>query len=133
MGNKWVRHLQRSENKELRPWPLLIRTFNQREDSTCIQTSTLEKDSIKSNYPLKVASWSCSTPDPDDTNNNTESVTLFRSDKCTLYIEYKLFGEDTFNLEVSSVEEAFALIEQDNSTTDNLFPNSPQCKWKRVL
>ena len=133
MGNKWVRHLQRSENKELRPWPLLIRTFNQREDSTCIQTSTLGKDSIKSNYPLKVASWSCITQDSDDTNNNTESVTLFRSDKCSLYLEYKLFGEDTFNLEVSSVEEAFALIEQDNSTTDNLFPNSPQCKWKRVL
>ena len=133
MGNRWVRHLQRSENKELRPWPLLIRTFNQREDSTCIQTSTFEKETVKSNYALKVASWSCITQDSDDTNNNTESVTLFRSDKCTLYIEYKLFGEDTFNLEVSSVEEAFALIEQDNSTTDNLFPNAPQCKWKRVL
>lgn len=133
MGNKWVRYLQRSENIEPGPWPLLLRKTHQREGNNCRQTCTLQRDTIEIKKHLKVASWSCVTPDSDNTRNNKESVTLFWSDKCTLFLEYNLFGEDNFTLEVSSVEEAFALIEQDNYTTDTLYPNDPQFKWKRIL
>ncbi|WP_370575219.1 hypothetical protein [Methanomethylovorans sp.] len=133
MGNKWVRYLQRSENTEPGPWPLLLRKIHHREDNSCKQRCNFQRSVTEIEYPLEVASWSCITQDSDNKRNNKENVTLFWSDKCTLFLEYNLFGEKKFTLEVSSVEEAFALIEQDNYTTDKLYPNDPQFKWERIL
>lgn len=133
MGNKWVRYLQHSDNMGPGPWPLLLRKINQREDKKKTQKDTLQRDSIGTEYPLQVASWSCINPESDNTRHNIESVTLFWSDRFTLFLEYHLFAEENYKMEVSSVEEAFALIEQDNDTTEELYPGNPQFKWKRIL
>lgn len=133
MVNKWVRYLQYSDNTEPGPWPLLLRKIHKHEKEKYREKDKAKKDSTDIEYPLQVASWSCITHDSDNNGDHKESVTLFWSDKCTLFIEYRLFGEENFRMEISSVEEAFTLIEQDNDTTEKLYPDDPQFKWKRIL
>lgn len=132
MENKWIRHFQHSKNIELQPWPLLMKKIHKTEDGNWQHKNRSQSDRIELKYPLKVASWSCVAPNSDNAKNDTEDVTLFWSDDCTLFLEYNLSGEENFKLEVSSVKEALALIEQDNCTTEKLYPNAPQFKWKRI-
>jgi len=132
MGNKWTWHLKRSENTESEPWPELLRKMQRCEDKGSKQSNISQLDtSVK--YPLVVASWSCVCPGSENIQNNVEHVTLFWSHEYTLFLEYNLSEEDNFTLEVSSVEEAFELIEQDNDTTETVYPQDPQFKWKRIL
>lgn len=133
MGNKWTCYLTRSENMESKPWPLLLRQMKRRDDKNFQQPQISQIDANELKCPLMVASWSCICPDSDNIQNSKENVTLFWSHEYTLFLEYNLFGEDNFTLEVSSVEEAFELIEQDNETTEKLYPENLQFKWKRIL
>ncbi|OPY21648.1 MAG: hypothetical protein A4E24_00431 [Methanomethylovorans sp. PtaU1.Bin093] len=132
MENKWVRHFQHSENIELQPWPLLMKMIHKTEDANWQHKHRSQSDRIEVKYPFKVASWSCAAPNSNNAKNDTEDVTLFWSEECTLFLEYHLSGEENFKLEVSSVKEALSLIEQDNFTTEKLYPNAPQFKWKRI-
>lgn len=118
---------------ESKPWPLLLRQMKRRDDKSFQQPKISQIDANEFKYPLMVASWSCICPDSDNIQNSKENVTLFWSYEYTLFLEYNLFGEDNFTLEVSSVEEAFELIEQDNETTEKLYPEDLQFKWKRIL
>lgn len=131
MRNKWTCHLKRSENMESEPWPELLRKMQRREDESPKQSNISRLDtSVK--YPLPVASWSCICPGSDDIQHNIEYVTLFWSHEYTLFLEYNLSEEDNFKLEISSAEEAFELIEQDNDTTEAVYPQD-KFKWKRIL
>ncbi|TGC10715.1 hypothetical protein [Methanolobus halotolerans] len=58
-------------------------------------------------------------------------VRLLRLQNGQLVLRYNVAGEDTFEIEVGSTEEADNLISEDNMTTSELYPANPELQWNK--
>ena len=58
-------------------------------------------------------------------------VQLLRLETGQLVLMYNVAGEDDFEIEVGSTEEADKLILEDNHTTSELYPENPELQWHK--
>jgi hypothetical protein len=49
-----------------------------------------------------------------------------------LFLRYDVAGEIPFEMAVKSEDEAMDIIEEDNSTTEQLYPDKPELKWIKI-
>ncbi|WP_406656700.1 hypothetical protein V7O62_12680 [Methanolobus sp. ZRKC2] len=60
-----------------------------------------------------------------------DHVRLLQLQNGQLMLMYNVAGEDDFEVEVSSAEEADELIIEDNLTTSELYPENPELQWHK--
>ncbi|KXS42609.1 MAG: hypothetical protein AWU59_1548 [Methanolobus sp. T82-4] len=58
-------------------------------------------------------------------------VRLLQLHNGQLVLRYNVAGEDTFEMDVGSIEEADSLIMEDNMTTSELYPGNPELQWSK--
>lgn len=64
---------------------------------------------------------------------NEDSVRLLMSEGGRLFLRYDVAGESPFEMNVSSEDEAEQMIEEDNATTEQLYPFNPELKWIKII
>ncbi|AFV24792.1 hypothetical protein Mpsy_2589 [Methanolobus psychrophilus R15] len=58
-------------------------------------------------------------------------VQLLRSGSGQMMLRYNVTGEEVFEIDVHSVEEAEKVISEDNMTTSMLYPGNPEFQWSK--
>jgi len=48
-----------------------------------------------------------------------------------LLMKYYVTGEDDFEMQIQSEEEALSIIAEDNTTTSQLYPGRPELQWSK--
>ncbi|MFP4654446.1 MAG: hypothetical protein ACLFMM_02020 [Methanohalobium sp.] len=56
-------------------------------------------------------------------------VRLIKTNDGSLCLRYSIVSEEVDDIIVNSVEEAESIIEEDNITTEEIYPDNPELKW----
>jgi hypothetical protein len=59
-------------------------------------------------------------------------VRLFMAKDGKLSLRYDVAGEGPFEINVRSRDEAAKIIDEDNMTTEQLYPDNPELKWIKI-
>lgn len=59
-------------------------------------------------------------------------VKLLMTEGGRLFLRYEVAGENPFEMKVDSEDEATEIIDEDNSTTEQLYPDNPELKWIKI-
>ncbi|MHC1575756.1 MAG: hypothetical protein ACXQTE_00230 [Methanosarcinaceae archaeon] len=77
--------------------------------------------------------WECKSHGDDEIeldNDLRDVVSLIEFNDGTLVLKYELYVDEDITIPVDSIEEAMSIIEEDNATTEELYPGNPDIKWK---
>lgn len=61
-----------------------------------------------------------------------DHVRLLMAEDGRLFLRYDVAGESSFEMTVKSENEAMQIIEEDNATTEQLYPQNPELKWIKI-
>ncbi len=61
-----------------------------------------------------------------------DHVRLLMAEEGRLFLRYEVRGESPFEMTVKSESEAIQIIEEDNATTEQLYPQNPELKWIKI-
>lgn len=105
--------------------------------------SELEKDenysedgySQESNKDIEIIKWSSKSHYGHELQDETypdDVVRLVKTPDDCLYLKYSIVSEEVDDVPVESVEEAVSIIEEDNNTTEEVYPDNPELKWTNI-
>ncbi|WP_292486883.1 hypothetical protein [Methanohalobium sp.] len=105
--------------------------------------SELEKDdnysevgySQEPNGDIEIIKWSSKSHYGHDIQDETypdDVVKLVKTQDVCLYLKYSIVSEEVDDVPVESVEEAVSIIEEDNNTTEDMYPDNPELKWTKI-
>ncbi|WP_406671217.1 hypothetical protein V7O67_05895 [Methanolobus sp. ZRKC4] len=60
-----------------------------------------------------------------------DHVRLLMAEDGRLFLRYDVAGETPFEMTVKSENEAMQIIEEDNATTEQLYPENPELQWHK--
>jgi|GEM_PF-1815004 len=86
------------------------------------------------NQLTEICRWTAKSQRGYETGIDTyddDYVRLLQLQNGQLVLRYNVAGEDTFEMEVGSIEEADNLIMEDNMTTSELYPENPELQWSK--
>ena len=148
MKNIWTQHLERSSNDDRNR----ENTFSQMLHSL-VRTENeeyLHQDNDINNYGSKNENGN-SAPDMAETaictwtaeshkghelgidSLKNDSVRLIMAEDGRLVLRYDVAGETPFEMAVKSENEAMEIIEEDNATTEQLYPDNSDLKWNKIV
>lgn len=84
---------------------------------------------------VELMQWTSKSHKGHDLRLNTypdDVVRLIELTNGKLFLQYSISGDNTENVPVDSVKEAEAIIEEDNDTTEELYPNTPDLQWGKT-
>lgn len=99
--------------------------------------TVLDNDGVDASYnaETEVAVWTAKSQRGHELGLETcnkDSVRLIMTESGRLFLRYDVAGEETFEMSVRSEEEASQIIEEDNATTGQLYPDNPELKWIKI-
>ncbi|WP_340818903.1 hypothetical protein [Methanolobus sp. WCC4] len=117
------------------PYPVRDNAGN--EALTEETTPVLNDDGVDVSYAAEteLAVWTAKSQKGYElglTSCDEDSVKLLMSEGGRLFLRYDVAGESPFEMNVRSEEEAEQIIEEDNSTTEQLYPSEPELKWIKI-
>ncbi len=79
---------------------------------------------------VELCRWTAgSQVNEDEVTHERDHVVLLGSNNDQFVLRYHVAGEETFDVEVDSPDEAEWMIQEDNLTTAQLFPDEPNMQW----
>ena len=63
---------------------------------------------------------------------STDHVRLLMAEDGRFFLRYDVAGESPFEMTVKSENEAMQIIDEDNMTTEQLYPENPELKWIKI-
>lgn len=134
MKNIWTRHLKRSNTEDsdkgtrfTKMLHSLVRTGVNTDDNEIIKASYVAETELnvwaaKSQKGHEIGLESLSQ----------DHVRLLMAEDGRLFLRYDVAGESPFEITVKSENEAMQIIEEDNATTEQLYPQNPELKWIKM-
>lgn len=94
-------------------------------------------DGIDTSYAAEteIASWAAESQKGHELGIQSfgkDHVKLLLTESGRLVLRYEVAGESSFEMNVNSEDEACEIIEEDNATTEQLYPDNPQLKWIKI-
>lgn len=107
-----------------------IMSTNADTDYFC--TSSVQEIMPNSSEPIELSRWTAKSQRGYEMNSNEyddDYVQLLKYPDGHLSMKYYVTGEDDFEMEIQSEEEALNIIAEDNTTTSQLYPGRPELQW----
>ncbi|WMW24477.1 hypothetical protein RE474_10320 [Methanolobus sediminis] len=146
MKNIWTQHLERSRNDDRnrentfsRMLYSLVRTENEDYFQTARTETSGSGNKTDKNTPDKaeteIRTWVAESHKGYELGIDSlikDSVRLIMIEDGRLFLRYDVAGETPFEMAVKSEDEAQYIIEEDNATTEQLYPDKPELKWIKI-
>ncbi|WMW22348.1 hypothetical protein RE476_00585 [Methanolobus mangrovi] len=92
---------------------------------------------IKTSYPAEteIVVWTAKSQKGYELGLESLSkdyVRLLMAEDGHFFLRYDVAGESPFEMTVKSENEAMQIIEEDNLTTEQLYPENPELKWIKI-
>nr|WP_321496169.1 hypothetical protein [uncultured Methanolobus sp.] len=155
MKNIWTQHLERSSNDDRnrentfsQMLHSLVRTEN---EEYLHQDSDINNHASKNgNYGSKnengnsalsmaetaICTWTAESHKGHELGIDSlkkDSVRLIMTEDGRLVLRYDVAGETPFEMSVKSENEAMEIIQEDNATTEQLYPDNLDLKWNKII
>lgn len=95
-----------------------------------------ENDIANDNFAEKrVAAWEAKSQRGHElgiSSQDKDNVRLLMAEGGRLFLRYEVAGENPFEMNVRSEDEAMQIIDEDNQTTGQLYPDNPELKWIKI-
>ncbi|MDW7731909.1 MAG: hypothetical protein SCH66_05715 [Methanolobus sp.] len=105
---------------------------NDNDIETVIEAASVDYE--VEDVTMEICRWTAKSQQGYETGINSyedDYVRLLQLQNGQLVLRYNVAGEDTFEMEVGSTEEAESLILEDNLTTSELYPDNPELQWSK--
>jgi hypothetical protein len=146
MKNIWTQHIERSdtdgrdrETTFSQRFHSLVRTENDdylQADSMDTSGSRNSPDNMGVNKTeTEVCIWTAESHKGYELGIDSlkqDSVRLIMTGGGRCFLRYDVAGESPFEMAVRSEDEAIEIIEEDNATTEQLYPDNPELKWIKI-
>jgi hypothetical protein len=147
MKNIWTQHLERSnsddqisENTFSQMLHSLVKTENNdylQENNNIDDFDIIDeiKVSESNKEETEVCTWTAESHKGYELGIESlekDSVRLIMTAKGSLFLRYDVAGESPFEMAVKSEDEAMKIIEEDNATTEQLYPDNYELKWIKI-
>lgn len=146
MKNIWTQHLERSNNNDRdqeNTFSHMLHSLVRTENEDYLQTSGAEtqdsrdetKEPAFSPADTEIGTWMAESHKGYELGMDSlekDSVRLIMAEDGRLFLRYDVAGEIPFEMAVKSEDEAMDIIEEDNSTTEQLYPDKPELKWIKI-
>ncbi|MDK2825849.1 MAG: hypothetical protein PWQ63_1124 [Methanolobus sp.] len=147
MKNIWTQHLERSNNDDRNrenTFSQMLHSLVKNENEDYLQVASTETpDSGNRTYKLalsktetEIKTWVAESHKGYELGMDSlkkDSVRLILSEDGRLILRYDVAGETPFEMAVKSEEEAQNIIDEDNETTEQLYPDNPELKWIKII
>jgi hypothetical protein len=149
MKNQWIQHLERAspEKRErgtsfVKMLHVLARDggkrkgshFHMKCSSQLSRSKVSEKNKQHTPACAELCRWTAESQLGYDTGIDSpgdDFVQLLKSGNGQMMLKYNVTGEEVFEIDVGSVEEAEKVISEDNMTTSILYPGNPEFQWSK--
>jgi hypothetical protein len=94
-----------------------------------------DRYSQEPNKDIEIIKWSSKSHYGHELQDETypdDAVRLVKTTDGCLYLKYSIVPEEVDDVPVESVEEAVSIIEEDNNTTEEVYPGNPELKWTKI-
>ncbi|MBP1908894.1 hypothetical protein [Methanolobus bombayensis] len=147
MKNIWTYHLEKSNANDndgdstfSQMLHSFVRTGNDEKMHTGISMGISQKNKNTGNIDVNKAetqlcTWMAESHEAYELgidSSKRDSVRLIMAEDGGLSLRYDVAGETPFEMSVRSEEEAMDIIEEDNATTEQLYPDNPELKWIKI-
>jgi hypothetical protein len=106
-------------------------------DSTNEDRMLLNNEYINAPYAAEteITVWAAKSQKGHELGINSfdnDHVRLMMAESGQLILRYDVAGESPFEMNVKSEEEAMQIIDEDNTTTEQLYPDNSELKWMKI-